>query len=94
MLPDIQIRKRFKPFVQDELLGIAKGTCMLAAHPYAGRECPRAVKGPVTLAIGPEGGFIPYEIDLLEKAGFEVVTLGRRILRVEYALPAVIGRLM
>jgi RsmE family RNA methyltransferase len=93
-MPDIQVKKRFKPFVQDELPAVAKGTRMLVAHPYGRTECPRAIKGPVTLALGPEGGFIPYEIEMLEKAGFEAVTLGKRILRVEHALPAIIGRLM
>jgi len=47
----------------------------------------------VTLAVGPEGGFIDYEIDKLCEAGFQPVTLGSRILRVETAIPAILGRL-
>ncbi|RYZ96209.1 MAG: 16S rRNA (uracil(1498)-N(3))-methyltransferase, partial [Moraxellaceae bacterium] len=43
--------------------------------------------------IGPEGGFIPYEIDLLNKQGFEVVNLGERIMRVETVVPYLLGRL-
>jgi 16S rRNA (uracil1498-N3)-methyltransferase len=93
VLPVVEIRKRFKPFVEDELPEIIKGTRPLAAHPHADRSCPRHVKGPVTVAIGPEGGFIPFEIGLLQKQGFEAVSLGKRILRVEHALPAIIGRL-
>jgi RsmE family RNA methyltransferase len=93
ILPVIQIRKRFKPFVEDELPEIIKGALALAAHPAGKIECPRGVTSPVTLAIGPEGGFIPYEIDALEKIGFKTVTLGERILRVETSIPFIIGRL-
>ena len=47
----------------------------------------------MTLAIGPEGGRIPYEIDLLAKAGLQPVQLGARILRVETAVTALLARL-
>jgi 16S rRNA (uracil1498-N3)-methyltransferase len=93
MLPRIEIRKRFKPFVEDELPGLMRGSLAIVGHPNAEKPCPFAVFGPVTLAIGPEGGFIPFEIEVLEKTGFIPVSLGNRILRVEYALPAIIGRL-
>jgi 16S rRNA (uracil1498-N3)-methyltransferase len=39
----------------------------------------------VILLIGPEGGFTPEEIALAMKAGFQAVSLGRRILRTETA---------
>jgi 16S rRNA (uracil1498-N3)-methyltransferase len=37
------------------------------------------------LLIGPEGGFTPEEIGLAIKAGFQTVSLGKRILRTETA---------
>jgi RsmE family RNA methyltransferase len=52
------------------------------------------VTTPVTLAIGPEGGFVPFEIDLLSRQGFQSVHLGPRPLRVETAVPALLGRLI
>lgn len=93
ILPEIEVVKLFKPFVEDRIPDIVKGTRAIVAHPIADKECPRNIKEPVTLAIGPEGGFIPYEIEMLKKQGFEVVSLGERILRVETAIPVILGRL-
>ena len=93
VLPEVIIEKRFKPFVEDRLPQLADGTLGLVGHPGDYPPCPRAVTEPVTLAIGPEGGWIPYEIDLLNKAGLQPVQLGDRILRVETAVTALLARL-
>ncbi|KJS04757.1 MAG: 16S rRNA methyltransferase [Gammaproteobacteria bacterium BRH_c0] len=92
-LPRVYQHKRFKPFVEDLLPGIVAGTRPLLAHPYCQTSCPVAVNEPLTLAIGPEGGFIPYEVEKLIQCGFEPVTLGTRILRVETAIPVLVSRL-
>nr|WP_207187763.1 16S rRNA (uracil(1498)-N(3))-methyltransferase [Pseudomonas sp. TMW22090] len=93
VLPEIIIEKRFKPFVEDRLPAITEGTLGLVGHPGNYPPCPRGLNEPVTLAIGPEGGWIPYEIDLLAKAGLQPVQLGERILRVETAVTALLARL-
>lgn len=93
VLPRIAMEKRFKPFVEDRLPAMAAGGRSLAAHPGAARPCPRDVGGPVTLAVGPEGGFTAYELSALGAVGFEAVALGERVLRVEQAIPALLGRL-
>ncbi|WP_454562367.1 16S rRNA (uracil(1498)-N(3))-methyltransferase [Pseudomonas sp. AIG] len=93
VLPEIIIEKRFKPFVEDRLPAITEGTLGLVGHPGNYPPCPRALSEPVTLAIGPEGGWIPYEIDLLAKSGLQPVQLGERILRVETAVTALLARL-
>ncbi|MBV4548091.1 16S rRNA (uracil(1498)-N(3))-methyltransferase [Pseudomonas atacamensis] len=93
VLPEIVIEKRFKPFVEDRLPAIAEGTLGLVGHPGNFPPCPRALSEPVTLAIGPEGGWIPYEIDLLARSGLQPVQLGERILRVETAVTALLARL-
>lgn len=94
ILPHVFLEKLFKPFVEDRLPSIARGTRALVAHPGVDRPAPRDLPGPVTLAIGPEGGFIPFEIAHLEKAGFQSIHLGERILKFETAIPFLIGRLM
>lgn len=93
ILPQVLLRPKFKPFVEDELPGMIEGTLPIVAQPEAGEACPRNVGCPVTLAIGPEGGFIPYEIEMLETCGFKSVSIGERILRVETAVPVLLSRL-
>ena len=93
VLPEIIIEKRFKPFVEDRLPALAAGSLGLIGHPGAYPACPRAVDRAVTLAIGPEGGWIPYEVKMLQEAGLQPVQLGERILRVETAVTALLARL-
>jgi len=94
VLPVIRQHPLFKPFVEDELPALVEGSLPLVAHPGGEQACPAAVAEPVTLAIGPEGGFIPYEIDKLLDCGFRPFHFGPRILRVETAVPALLSRFM
>ena len=94
MLPEVHMRRLFTPFVRDELPEIIKGSSPLIAHPLAEEPFPNQPKGPVTLAVGPEGGFITREIETFEEVGFKRVTLGERILRVETAVPALLSRFL
>lgn len=87
ILPKIQLRPLFKPFVEDELSDISRDTLALVADPQAADSCPRDVDRRVTLVIGPEGGFIPYEMDKLTSLGFSPIHVGKRVLRVETVVP-------
>jgi 16S rRNA (uracil1498-N3)-methyltransferase len=40
-----------------------------------------------SVLVGPESGFSPDEVDLIAESGFQIVSLGRRILRTETAGP-------
>ncbi|MFZ0023813.1 16S rRNA (uracil(1498)-N(3))-methyltransferase [Acinetobacter sp.] len=92
--PKIELYKRFKPFVEDILPGlISTDYPAYVAHPYAEQAMPFAIEHPCTIVIGPEGGFIPYEVDLLIKNGCQAVSLGNRIIRTETVIPYVLGRL-
>jgi 16S rRNA (uracil1498-N3)-methyltransferase len=93
VMPKIHLRKRFKPFVEDELADISRSSLKLLAHPISDKACPADIKTQTTLIIGPEGGFTPYEVSKLEEVGFETVHLGARILRVETAVPVLLARL-
>jgi len=93
LMPEVHLRKRFKPFVEDELPAIAANSRALVAHPYEAALCPDASSEQTTLAVGPEGGFIAYEVEKLIEAGFQAVHIGERILRVENAVPVLLARL-
>jgi len=91
VLPTIELKRFFRRFIEDELPAIADGTTALVPHPGAMSPI-GAVAGPVTLAIGPEGGFIREEVASLERVGFVPVSLGERVLRVETAVAVALAR--
>lgn len=91
-LPDIHLHPRFKPFVEDELDTIAAHSTRIVAHPRATEAIGTAPLNALTLAIGPEGGFIPYEIEKFAELGFVAASLGPRILTVEVAVSSLISR--
>ena len=94
-MPKIETRRNFRRFVADELDSIAAGACRIVAHPYAGgTPADAAVSHPLVLAIGPEGGWTDDEVALLESHGFARYSLGRRILRTDTAVVALLGRFM
>lgn len=94
VLPELQVARLFRPFVEDALPALAAGSRKLLAHPGVPGPCPRDLREPVTLALGPEGGWVEAEVASFLKAGFEAVSLGPRILRTETAVAALAGRLL
>lgn len=93
IMPEIEIRKRFKPFVEDELKEIIGDSIGLIAHPDSETECPHQVNQALTLAIGPEGGFTDYEVEKMTEAGMLPITLGPRTLRSEFAVTTFLSKL-
>ena len=92
--PNIRLFKRFKPFVEDELATWIRPDCPAwLAHPYSEHAMPQAHFGQCMVIVGPEGGFIAYEVELLKHNGCQAVNLGSRILRTETALSFILGRL-
>ncbi|WP_343568923.1 16S rRNA (uracil(1498)-N(3))-methyltransferase [Acinetobacter sp.] len=94
IVPEVQMYKRFKPFVEDVLPTlISEESPAYVAHPYAEQSMPSNIDHACSIVVGPEGGFIPYEIDLLTKNGCQAVSLGNRILRTETSISYILGRL-
>ncbi len=95
IVPDVQVRRLFKPLVEDELAGLLPAPVRLLAHPGVAATLPAPpATGDVALAIGPEGGFTPYEAALLESHRWSTFSLGERVLRVDTAVAVAAGRIL
>ena len=96
-VPEVSVHERFKPFIEDVLPGRMKGySHLLIAHPGSASTLKSVmVKRPdrILLAVGPEGGWIDYEIDRFAECGFKSFSMGERILKVDTAVVALHGRL-
>jgi RsmE family RNA methyltransferase len=98
VLPVVSIQPRFRPFVEDDMNTFWPApTRRLLAHPKSGRDLwealPMSTTGATVLAIGPEGGWVPFEVELLEANGFQRFAAGPRILRVDTAVPFLLGQI-
>jgi 16S rRNA (uracil1498-N3)-methyltransferase len=62
------------------------------AHPSGNMSVSSTQGEPVTIAIGPEGGFSDREVELALETGWEMRSLGRSILRIETAAIAAVSR--
>jgi len=97
-LPDLHIYHRFRMVVDQLLPELAADNALrLVGHPAADLRLWQIARPPILgrilLAIGPEGGWTAYEISKLEQQGFLPFTMGEAILRVDTAVPALLGQL-
>ena len=90
--PRVHLCPRFRPFVEDQLTEICAGRpCWIAdlEAPVALSDCSTT---PAVVMIGPEGGFVAFEIQLAEKTIAKRVNLGTRVLSVDTALTTVLAQ--
>lgn len=98
VVPEVSIHKRFRPFVEDVLPSVTRHyQHCLVAHPEGSQTMNRLaggrVSGPLLLAVGPEGGWVDYEIDRFREQGFSTCSMGERVLRVDTAVVALLSQL-
>jgi RsmE family RNA methyltransferase len=92
-LPAIAVHRRLMALLDERFATPPARTCVIA-HPGAPPLEAAVRGGPVTLAIGPEGGWIDRELATFVARGFQVASLGAPILRVEAAVVAALGQLL
>ncbi len=93
-IPDIALHERLMELLDARFIAPPTGL-RLIAHPTAPpiEELVTTV-APTVLAIGPEGGWIERELETFVGRGFQPVSLGAPILRVEAAVASALGQLL
>lgn len=90
---EFSFHRGFKPFMLETIPAIrARYEHMVVAHPGSGTyisDIFDAGTGSTLVAIGPEGGWNEYEMDVMNKQGFLDFNIGTRILKVETAVAAI-----
>ena len=89
--PQVQLHKRFRPFVEDSLALLCAGRHCLIADAEASVALSEYASSPAMVMIGPEGGFVPFELQLVQTVLARPVHLGQRILSVDTALASVLA---
>ncbi|NOU36695.1 MAG: 16S rRNA (uracil(1498)-N(3))-methyltransferase [Kiritimatiellaceae bacterium] len=96
LIPKVQIVRQLKPFLEDELDAVfpVSGNRLLA-DPSGTQNVFQCMEDSapqrVCLAVGPEGGWTPYELELFAGHGFKAFNAGPRILRTDTACVALLG---
>jgi RsmE family RNA methyltransferase len=90
--PQVHVHRRFRPFVEDELVDLCAGRPCWIAHVGGERSLADVPSVPAVVMIGPEGGFVPFEVELAERVVAQRVHLGQRVLSVDTALPAALAQ--
>jgi 16S rRNA (uracil1498-N3)-methyltransferase len=99
-LPQVTIHERFKPFIEDVVPGLAsRYRRKFLAHPTADLDLKQIaggsrIGGRTLLAVGPEGGWVDYEVEKFLEQSFVPVSMGRRVLRTDTAVVALLAQLM
>jgi RsmE family RNA methyltransferase len=94
-LPDVCIVKQLKPFLETEKFPTIGNR--LLADPSGTRTVFQCLENNTSqrscLAVGPEGGWTPYELELFVAHGFQAFNVGSRILRTDTACVALLSLL-
>ncbi len=96
-VPDVRLHRQFKLFVEDYFPPLAVDYHhLLLAHPTGNLRFGDVIdqkNDRIALAVGPEGGWVEYEVQKFQEQGFSCCTIGERILKVDTAVVALHARI-
>ncbi len=96
ILPELRVERLFRPFIEDTLKGWLGNSSGYVAHPSGEALIPSRAftKSQNCIAIGPEGGWSDFEVEMFRQAQFKVVHFGERILSCETAVPTILSQFL
>ncbi len=93
VFPNIFFYRSFKSFMINDVSSVLdKSLDFMADLKGKPRKAFPSQKD-LVLAIGPEGGFIDYELDLFKEKGFKSLSFTDRVLNVETAVSSFVSRM-
>ena len=92
VVPKVHQYRRFRPFVEDQLKDICAGRPCWIAQMGASLALRETPPGDAVVMVGPEGGFVPFELELAQAVLAQPVHLGSRTLSVDTALTSALAQ--
>ena len=92
VVPQVHQYRRFRPFVEDQLKDICAGRPCWIAQMGASLALRETPPGDAVVMVGPEGGFVPFELELAQAVIAQPVHLGSRTLSVDTALTTALAQ--
>jgi RsmE family RNA methyltransferase len=93
-LPQVSIQRQFRILIEDHLDSVSDAATRIVADPGTHTRMDEALSARsgdrVLLAVGPEGGWNEFELELLARHGFQSVGMGSRTLRTDTACVALL----
>ncbi len=96
----VSVHERFKPYFEDVFIpndsADSESSLKLLPHPEAESNLSQVFQSTnrrIVVAIGPEGGWVDFEIEFMMELGFSCFRLARPVLRVESAAIAALSQI-
>ena len=96
--PQVEVVRRFRPFIEDSLatkLQSRRFVSLIAdTQSEQSANSLDYTNDSGVLAVGPELGWNDFEREAFAQLGFQSISLGQRIMRIETAVTALLGRIL
>ena len=94
VMTNVQLHKRFRPFIEDQLSHLCATRNCWITDMSANKSAVELdiASTPAVVLIGPEGGFVPFEVELATSKIARSIHLGTRVLSVDTAVTTVLAQ--